>query len=171
MSAFDSLLPVLQGLFGQNWSDNESFVLDRLTDSQNEVFDKVVGMMVLKIYYSSFLDKNYRISVTNATAIRAPPTLSVVCPRCDLEFSLPPPEDKWYCVVAGLRVGWVKNWDNVKSLVSDISANDYASYGSREEARKAFVTALVAGSVQILGVSDSAVEYDPVLAGDGYLFP
>ncbi|KAK7049490.1 hypothetical protein VNI00_005521 [Paramarasmius palmivorus] len=164
MSAFDSLLPVLQGLFGQNWSDNEIFALDRLNDSQNEVFDKVIGTMVLK-------NKDYQVSVTNAAAIRAPPTLSVVCPRCDLQISLPLPEDRWYCVVAGLRVGWVKNWDNVKTLVLHISANKYASYGSREDARKAFVAALVAGSVQILGVSDGAVEYDPVPAGDGCLFP
>ncbi|KAK7032211.1 hypothetical protein VNI00_013385 [Paramarasmius palmivorus] len=157
MASIDMLLPVLRGLLDHTWTDNETFALDRLDDPQNDVVNKIIG--------------DYQVSVRNALAVRAPPTMSVVCPRCNFQVTLPPPEERWYCVSAGLRVGWVKNWDIVKNLVLHVSSNKYASYSSKEDARKAFIAALVSDNVQIVGSVDKAVEYDPIAESEGYLFP
>ncbi|KAK7020662.1 hypothetical protein VNI00_009266 [Paramarasmius palmivorus] len=171
MAANNDLLRTLQGLVGRNWSEGEVVALDQLGDAENHIFNKVVEMIIMKGYFASFVDADYQSSVRNAAAVRAPPTLSVVCPRCDLPVNLPPPEDRWYCVSAGLRVGWVKTWNTVKSLVLHVSGNKYTSYATKEDARKAFVAALIGGTVQVLGSTDRALEYDPIPFEDGCLFP
>ncbi|KAK7018734.1 hypothetical protein VNI00_018294 [Paramarasmius palmivorus] len=186
----NALYCALRGLLSASWSDDCSNALDTLTEAETDVVNDVVAAMVAKGklfsnavllaqtdafdisgYVSSHVETHYQRGVHNPKASAAVPTLVIVCPTCDTPVNLPPPDQRWYAVLSGLRVGWVQGWENVKQLVLHVPENKYSAYASGEDARKAFVIALATRAVYVHGPAEHAMAYDPVPANIGWLYP
>ncbi|KAK7020634.1 hypothetical protein VNI00_017672, partial [Paramarasmius palmivorus] len=141
----DNLVGVLNGIFGGDSIDLEH-ALDMLDVNQVDVLDKVVQLMLHKDYIDRFVDQALQQEVVNPGAQPHGPTTSITC-ACGRVLTLPTPEDRWYAVTVGLRIGFVKGWENVKSLVLHVSGNKYYSCDTKEAARKVFLLAMAAGNV------------------------
>ncbi|KAK7021856.1 hypothetical protein VNI00_017203 [Paramarasmius palmivorus] len=165
----DNLVGVLNGVFGCEASGLEAAV-DMLDINQIDVLDKVVHLMLHKEYINRFIDQAVQQDVVNPNAQPHGPTTSITCP-CGRVLTLPTPEDRWYAVTVGLRIGFVKGWENVKSLVLHVSGNKYYSCDSKESARKVFLLAMASGNVGVSNSVDRPVVYSPVPRDVGMLFP
>ncbi|KAK7019657.1 hypothetical protein VNI00_018042 [Paramarasmius palmivorus] len=167
----NALCQALGGLLKSEWTDECTAAMDVLDEEGSMIVDEVVGVMLAKGYVTRFVESHYQRGVYNPKAVSAVPTLAIVCPRCDIPVNLPPPDQRWYAIFSGLRVGWLQGWENVKQLVLHVPENKYTAYSTREDARKAFVMALAARAVVIQGGVDHAMVYDAVPANIGWVFP
>ncbi|KAK7032343.1 hypothetical protein VNI00_013091 [Paramarasmius palmivorus] len=161
-----ALLQAVTGILNASWrSVADSSVLDVLTPAESDAVDALVN------YLSRFVESHYQVSVENPQAAKALPTMTLICQNCSAVVNLPPPDSRWYCVTRGLRVGFVRGWDNVKRLVLHVPENKYTSHSNRETARRAFILSVASDEAHVVGNPDTAVAYDPVSEGDGFLFP
>ncbi|KAK7027417.1 hypothetical protein VNI00_015253 [Paramarasmius palmivorus] len=166
----DNLVCALNGVFGGEASIGLDSALDMLDLNQVDVLDKVVQLILHKDYINRFVDQAVQQDVVNPNAQPHAPTTAITC-ACGRVLTLPTPEDRWYAVTVGLRIGFVKGWDTVKSLVLHVSGNKYYSCESKAAARKVFLFALAAGNVGVSNMIDRPVAYTPVHRDAGMLFP
>ncbi|KAK7037321.1 hypothetical protein VNI00_011312 [Paramarasmius palmivorus] len=165
----DNLVGVLNSVFSGEASGLEG-ALDALDTDQVDVLDKVVQLMLHKDYINRFVDQAVQQDVVNPSAHPHGPTTSITCP-CGRVLSLPTPEDRWYAVTVGLRIGFVKGWETVKTLVLHVSGNKYYSCESKAAARKVFLYALASGNVGVSNAVERPVVYSPLHRDAGMLFP
>ncbi|KAK7458046.1 hypothetical protein VKT23_009956 [Stygiomarasmius scandens] len=61
---------------------------------------------------------------TSAAPVALPnsgPAATLTCVNCGHAVNLPPPEERWYAVLVGLHVGWVKGWEYMNWLTDRVS--------------------------------------------------
>ncbi|KAK7038672.1 hypothetical protein VNI00_010556 [Paramarasmius palmivorus] len=146
-------LEAVSGVTDATWTASDTTLLDNLSDAENHALDAVVATVVKKNYLSRFVETHYQIAVDNPQASKAVPTLSLIHAGT---ASL---------VASGLAT------DNVKRLVLHVTDNKYASYASKDMARKAFVVSVATREARVIASAETAVAYDPVPQVDGYLYP
>ncbi|KAK7021332.1 hypothetical protein VNI00_017434 [Paramarasmius palmivorus] len=162
----EPLLRALKGIAG-----GLSNTLDSLNEHQTQVVNAVVSTMVMKDYLLKHVQLIHAHTVANPSAADVPPTLVLHCTKCNEPVTMPPPENRWYAVFAGMRVGWVRGWDRVKTLVLHVPGNKYSSYKTMEDARKAFIYAFITRHVEVAVLDSKPSLFDPVPHVDGMLFP
>ncbi|KAK7022745.1 hypothetical protein VNI00_016979 [Paramarasmius palmivorus] len=158
-SATGGFLDAISGVVGANWTAANTPILDNLTNDKNKALDSIVATIVKKNYLSRFVKSHYQVGVENPQAAKAMPTMTLVCQNCQSIVNLPPVDSCWYCVA-----------ENVKRLVLHVPDNKY-SYATKEMARKAFVISVATKEAHVISSSEHAVTYDPVVQGDGFLYP
>lgn len=96
------------------------------------------------------------------------------------------PEERWYAIFAGLRIGWVKGWyvlvslllpaqlkleyrDRADPLTHGVSRARMRAFADEGSAMNAFLAAAGASATEVL--AGGAASYDPVPAGCGHLTP
>ncbi|KAK7036601.1 hypothetical protein VNI00_011534 [Paramarasmius palmivorus] len=166
-----NLLKVLHGVMEGSLSVEDADILDGLGAAESSAVDGVVVNLVKKTYLSRFVETHYQLAVDNPQAVKSLPTMTVVCQNCKHVVNLPPPDSRWYCVARGLRIGYIKGWENVKKLVLFVADNKYAAHSSKSAARKAFVFAVANREAAVTVTEDVAMAYDPVPINDGFLYP
>ncbi|KAK7027430.1 hypothetical protein VNI00_015266 [Paramarasmius palmivorus] len=165
------LVNAINGLMSGTLTVRDTEAMDNFGEQEMAALDAVVATLVKKTYLTRFVDTRYQIAVENPPATKALPTMTVVCQNCQNVVNLPLPDNRWYCVVRGLRIGFVRGWENVKRVVLHVPENKYAAYGTKETARKAFLLALAANEATVIVTTDFAVAYEPLVTGDGFLYP
>ncbi|KAK7049895.1 hypothetical protein VNI00_005325 [Paramarasmius palmivorus] len=168
-----SLLKAITGILesSPSWTIADAAVVDSLTPEENGAIDALLATVLKKGYLSRFVEPTYQAMVDNPKAAQALPTMSLICQNCQATVKLPPPDTRWYCVVRGLRIGFVKGWDNVKRLVLHVPENKYVACIDREAARKIFILSVATREAQIVVTTDYAMTYDPLPVQDGFLYP
>ncbi|KAL0566196.1 hypothetical protein V5O48_015817 [Marasmius crinis-equi] len=110
---------------------------------------------------------------TSTTAESAPvhrgaaPADVLVCPKCGHSLKLPPPEERWYAIWRGRRVGWCKGWKLMDELTRSVKGQQMSYQLSADDARAVFAEKLENNEVEV--VHDRLVSFDRV--ADGELFP
>ncbi|EEB89866.1 hypothetical protein MPER_11992, partial [Moniliophthora perniciosa FA553] len=87
---------------------------------------------------------------SNDVAILYPPTVKLICPKCQHDIQLPPANRQWYRISVGKRIGWVRGWEFVVPLVMGVSSDGYQYFENEESARSSFASHFSTHKVEII---------------------
>ncbi|KAL0565933.1 hypothetical protein V5O48_016084 [Marasmius crinis-equi] len=63
----------------------------------------------------------------------------LICDYCGKAVDLPPPEERWYSIARGRRIGWVRGLQRASKLTLGVSGCAFRYHSTEEAARENFV--------------------------------